>query len=131
MLAIESQLAQPWEEADYRRHTIGRVAVIGEQIVGACVYALRPKKLLLVRLIVHQTVYRQGVGSAMIADLVAKLRHNRRTCIVVDAPDDSLALHLFLKANGFAAVNVLRGDTYRFVRWVVSSWPAPPATLRE
>ena len=51
---------------------------------------------------------RRGVGSQMVAKLIAKLSSQRRTRIVLEVRETNLAAQLFFRENAFRAVSVLR-----------------------
>jgi len=111
-----------------QRNVIGMVVEMGEKIVGFMIYKLHKSKLHILHLAVLPSMRHSGVGSQMITTLVSKLSSHRRTRISITVPETNLAAQLFLRANGFEAVNVLRGYyedrgedaynmVYRFVKY--------------
>jgi ribosomal-protein-alanine N-acetyltransferase len=57
---------------------------------------------------VANSARRQGVGSQMMAKLVAKLSSQRRTRILLEVRETNLPAQLFFRQLGFRAVSVLR-----------------------
>ena len=105
------------------RSKIGMVAESrqsGNPICGFMVYELRKNSLEVLQFGVHRQLLRQRIGSQLISKLVSKLSTHRRSRIGFDVPENDLPMQLFLKANGFEATEVKRGefgncDGYRFV----------------
>ena len=113
-----------WTEDDFLRvlrgrNTIGKVAEVGETIIGFLVYEIKKNGMDILNLAVHPNWRRKGIGSALVNDLKTKIRRRPRMRIVLS--DSNLDGHLFIKAMGFAAVEVLPGyfengeDGYKFV----------------
>lgn len=104
-----------WGEDDFvntlqNRACIGIVAEIGETIVGFAVYELAKDSLIVLRMAVDYHYRRRGIGTEILARLKNKLSAQRRKYLVTLVPDTDTEDHLFLSANGFRAVKVLRSD---------------------
>lgn len=118
----------PWTEEEYieclkQRDCIGMIARVDGSAAGTVVYRLLPKKLHVLSLAVHPDWRRQGVGTAIIDRLVAKISQQRRNEIMMEVRETNLNAQLFLRANGFLAGRVLREfyeqtneDAYQFFR---------------
>lgn len=108
-----------WDEETFIRHlrqrdTIGMVAEWNEQVVGQMIYELHKNRLQIVSFAVDPDYRRKKVGSQMIAKLRSKLSEQRRNRIVLEVPEESLGMQLFLKRCGFRADSV-GNDGYKFV----------------
>ncbi len=126
ILAIETDVfPQPWTEEEFRSHLkqcncIGMVAELDETIVGYMAYYLEQGVLRLLNFAVAREHQRQGIGSAMMGKLKAKLLPGRRTKIVGEVRESNLTMQLFLRSQGFIADGVERNpwgtgeDSYRF-----------------
>jgi ribosomal-protein-alanine N-acetyltransferase len=114
VLAIEHASADfPWCEEEFlrvlrQRNCIGMVAEHGERVVGFMIYELHKAKLHVLNFAVHPEVRRQGVGRQMVAKLVGKLSHQRRTRVVLTVRETNLSAQLFYRVQGFRATDVLR-----------------------
>lgn len=135
VLAIErGSYSDPWDKTEFvnclrQRVVIGKVAVcpMVDRVVGFVIYDLRPKRIHILNLAVAAGLRRQQIGRQIIDDLKSRLGvgASRRNRLVVDVADANLRAHLFYKAMGFRAVEVLRdrfrdsngvySDAYRFV----------------
>lgn len=115
-----------WPEEEFlrclrQRNCIGMVAEHGEKVLGFMIYELHKSKLEVLRMSVVKHARRQGVGGQMVAKLLSKLSSHRRTRIGMQISENDLDAHLFLRAVGFRAINVIRQggdmgeDAYRFV----------------
>lgn len=113
-LAIErGSFEYPWSEEDFvrclrQRNCIGMVAEHDERVVGFMIYELHKTRLHLLNFAVAPDKRRSGVGAQMIAKLVAKLSHQRRSRILLEVRETNLAAQLFFRACGLKAVSVLR-----------------------
>lgn len=90
--------------------------------VAYAVYSPGPRATELLRLAVHPAFRRRGIGMALLKSVAERARKHGRDRVVVTLRDSQLDGHLFLKAAGGRAVNVLRAyhedtgdDGYRFV----------------
>jgi ribosomal-protein-alanine N-acetyltransferase len=77
-------------------------------VVGFMIYELHKAKLHILNFAVHPGCRRGGVGAQMVAKLISKLSSHRRTRITPEVRETNLAAQLFLRAQGFRAVCVLR-----------------------
>lgn len=115
ILAIESAVFHwdAWTEEDFmvclrQRNCIGMVAEIDDRVVGYMIYELHRDWLHLVNFAVDPKLHRQRIGTAMVDRLKSKLNHHQRHTIAMVVSENNLPMHLFLRANGFTATNVLR-----------------------
>ena len=103
----------PWNEDDFirclrQRNCIGMVAELDDQIVGFMIYELHKSRLHILNFAVHSEFRRRGIGYQMVAKLVSKLSHQRRTRVLLEIRETNLDAQLFFRASGFRAVSVLR-----------------------
>jgi ribosomal-protein-alanine N-acetyltransferase len=116
----------PWNEEDFLRAlrcraTIGCVAEHGETVVAFSIYRLQSKFLEIVNLAVHPKWRHMGIGTTMVNKLKSKLSSHRKTRLHIILSETNLDAHLFFKACGFVALEVMRGhfengdDGYKFV----------------
>jgi len=114
VLDIErSSFEFPWAEEDFirclrQRNCIGMVAEHDDRVVGFMIYELHKNRIHVLNFAVAPDAQRCGVGSQMIAKLIAKLSAQRRSRIVLEVRETNLAAQLFFRENGFRAVSVLR-----------------------
>jgi ribosomal-protein-alanine N-acetyltransferase len=106
--------ANGWTEDDFLRcllqcNCIGMVTVQGEEVIGYMIYELERAEIHLLNLAVRPEFRRLGVGSQMVAKLVAKLSGNQRQRVFLDVRESNLEAQLFFRAQGLKAVRVLRG----------------------
>lgn len=102
----------PWTESDFlsclrQRNCIGMVAEADHQILGFMIYELTKRQIWLRHFAVHPGSRRQKVGSRMIQRLVDKLSQQRRCDILIPVDEANLPAQLFLKAQGFRAIQIL------------------------
>jgi ribosomal-protein-alanine N-acetyltransferase len=103
----------PWSEEDFirclrQRNSIGMVAEHNGQVVGFMIYEIHKTRIHLLNLAVNDQYRRRGVGSQMLAKLLAKLSSDRRSRLVLEVRETNLPAQLFFRANGFRAVAVMR-----------------------
>jgi len=103
----------PWSEDDFirclrQRNCIGMVAEHDERVVGFMIYELNKTRIHVLNFAVLRECRRRGVGSQMIAKLIAKLSSQRRTRITLEVRETNLPAQLFFRSSGFRAVSVLR-----------------------
>jgi len=114
VLAIERESFEfPWLEDDFirclrQRNCIGMVAEYEDQVVGFMIYELQKSRIHVLNFAVAAAFRRSGVGSQMIAKLIAKLSSQRRSRVILSVRETNLAAQLFFRENGFRAVSVLR-----------------------
>lgn len=114
VLAIENASFEfPWLEGDFirslrQRNCIGMVAEYEDQVVGSMIYGLHKARIHVLNFAVAPEYRRSGVGSQMLAKLIAKLSSQRRSRILLEVRETNLAAQLFFRENGFRAVSVLR-----------------------
>ena len=73
------------------------------------IYELHRTKLHILNCAVHRDWRRQGVGAQLTENIVRKLSPHRRRHIELNVREGNLAAQLFFAAQGFLAVDVLRG----------------------
>lgn len=122
VLRFESSLDDPWSREDIltllrQRNCIGMVAEQGEKVVGYMLYELHERRIDLLRLVVCPRHRSLGVGRQMLEKIQSKLSTHRRSHIIADVPDGNLPAQKWLRACGWRAICVVRGDPdlYRFV----------------
>jgi len=114
VLDIESEGFEfPWLEEDFirclrQRNCIGMVAEYEDRVVGFMIYELHKNRIHVLNFAVADDYRRRGVGSQMVAKLIAKLSSQRRSRIVLEVRETNLTAQLFFRENGFRAVSVLR-----------------------
>jgi [ribosomal protein S18]-alanine N-acetyltransferase len=115
VLAAEADSFEfPWLEDDFirclrQRNCIGMVAEHEDRVVGFMIYELHKTRIHVLNFAVVKAYRHCGVGSQMIAKLIAKLSVQRRSRIVLEVRETNLDAQLFFRENGFRAVSVLRG----------------------
>ncbi len=114
VLEVEAQSFEfPWLEEDFirclrQRNCIGMVAEHDDRVVGFMIYELHKTRIHVLNFAVADDYHRRGVGSQMVAKLIAKLSTQRRNRIALEVRETNLAAQLFFRENGFRAVSVLR-----------------------
>lgn len=114
VLAIEAGGFEfSWCEDDFirclrQRNCIGMVAEDEDRVAGFMIYELHKSRIHVLNFAVAEDFRRRGVGSQMIAKLIAKLSSQRRSRLVLEVRETNLAAQLFFRENGFRAVSVLR-----------------------
>jgi [ribosomal protein S18]-alanine N-acetyltransferase len=113
VLAIEGESFEfPWFEDDFirclrQRNCIGMVAEYDDRVVGFMIYELQKSRIHVLNFAVAAAFRRLGVGSQMIAKLIAKLSPHHRSRLILAIRETNLAAQLFFRENGFRAVSVL------------------------
>jgi len=103
----------PWLEEDFirclrQRNCIGMVAEYEDRVVGFMIYELHKNRIHVLNFAVAADCRRCGVGTQMVAKLIAKLSSQRRSRILLEVRETNLPAQLFFRDNGFRAVSVLR-----------------------
>ncbi len=132
VLEIEAaSFRHPWSEEQFWqclriRSCVGQVAVAadGVTVLGFVVSDYGTDATQLLDFAVAPEYRRQGVGRAMIERLAAGLSPKKRRRIIANVGERNLAGHLFFRAVGFRAVEILpewfedpHETAYRFERW--------------
>ena len=113
VLQIERESFEfPWVDEDFirclrQRNCIGMVAEHEGRVVGFMIYELHRTRIHVLNFAVGKLYQRLGVGSQMMAKLIAKLSVQRRSRIVLEIRETNLDAQLFFRENGFRAVSVL------------------------
>lgn len=114
VLQIETDSFEfPWTDEDFvrclrQRNCIGMVAEHEDRVVGFMIYELHKTRIHVLNFAVAPGYRRRGVGTQMVAKLVAKLSSQRRNRIVLEVRETNLAAQLFFRENQFRAVSVLK-----------------------
>jgi ribosomal-protein-alanine N-acetyltransferase len=114
VLAIEEESFEfPWLEEDFirclrQRNCIGMVAEYEDRVVGFMIYELHKNRIHVLNFAVGPEYRRRGVGSQMVAKLIAKLSAQRRNRIILEVRETNLPAQLFFRENDFRAISVLR-----------------------
>lgn len=98
------------------RDVIGLVCVNHiEQVLGYAIYTLLDTHIYLNRLVVDPLFQQEKIGTQLMNNLKGRVdnMNNSRTKIRTYVPDHCLTSHLFLKSQGFKAIEV-DGDNYLF-----------------
>ena len=115
VLQIETESFEfPWCEDDFirclqQRNCIGMVAEVNDRVVGFMIYELHRTRLHVLNFAVAASCRRRGIGSQMVAKLISKLSHQRRTRIVLEVRETNFPAQVFFREHGFRAVSILRG----------------------
>lgn len=120
-----------WNEKDFvdalrEFSIIGMVAEHDETIVAFMVYEVFKHRIDILNFAVLPDVWRQGVGTAMVAKLTGKLSDKRWTRLTLAIDEINLAGQLFFASQGFRAVGIDRDpwdagrDAYKMVYRVQS-----------
>ena len=113
VLAIEKlSFEYPMDRQDFlaflrQANGIGMVAEANGSIHGYMLYEMHRDHYSLASLAVHPECRLLGVGSAMIAKLIAKLGA-RRNCIFAEVRETNVPAQLFLRQSKFRAIEVRR-----------------------
>lgn len=114
VLDIEDESFEfPWLEKDFirclrQRNCIRMVAEHEDRVVGFMIYELYKNRIHVLNFAVDSEYRRRGVGSQMVAKLIAKLSSQRRNRILLEVGETNLDAQLFFHEGGFRAVSVLR-----------------------
>jgi ribosomal-protein-alanine N-acetyltransferase len=118
VLKIEKDRSpEPWSEKEFEinikaKNCIGMVAEIQKglkyQVVGFIVWALFGNRIEIINLGVSREFNRQGVGTTLIDKVKKKAIERKKTRIVTHVNERDLDIHLFLHANGFRAMRVIK-----------------------
>jgi len=113
VLQIERESFEyPWIDEDFirclrQRNCIGMVAEHEGRVVGFMIYELHRTRIHVLNFAVARLCHRLGVGSQMVAKLIAKLSAQRRSRIVLEVRETNVDAQLFFRENGFRAVSIL------------------------
>jgi ribosomal-protein-alanine N-acetyltransferase len=94
----------------YKSHLYGGFVITDlKEPVGYVIYRrdTKRKRLLVLSMVIHPDYQRQGLGTALVNKLKTKLRDRFRYIAWV-VRESNLAGHLFLKSQGFQAVEVVK-----------------------
>jgi ribosomal-protein-alanine N-acetyltransferase len=115
VLDIESaSFPHPWDEATFinclrQRNCIGMVVEQKDRVVGYMIYEMHKNRLHVLNLAVSTESRRQGVGTAMVAKLISKLRLGRQS-IFAEVSEWNDAGIFFLRDCGFWCTAVAHGQ---------------------
>jgi [ribosomal protein S18]-alanine N-acetyltransferase len=114
VLEIERESFEfPWIDEDFirclrQRNCIGMVAEHDGRVAGFMIYELHKNRIHVLNFAVALAYRRRGVGSQMVAKLIAKLSSQRRNRVILEVRETNLAAQLFFRENGFRATSILR-----------------------
>ena len=114
VLEIENECFEfAWVEDDFmrclrQRNCIGMVAEYQGRVVGFMIYELLKTKIHLLNVATFSEFRRKGVGTQLVAKLIAKLGNQRRSRITLEVRETNLPAQVFLRSLGFLAVDILR-----------------------
>ena len=114
VLDIEAaSFPHPWDEATFinclrQRNCIGMVVEQKDRVVGYMIYEMHKNRLHVLNLAVSTESRRQGVGTAMVAKLISKLRLGRQS-IFAEVSEWNDAGICFLRDSGFWCTAVAHG----------------------
>jgi len=104
----------PWRE-QYIRETVMRstvtakVAEFGKDVVGWVVFEQLPHGLVQICTVgVHPERRREGIGTFLLFAAIDLLRTKKLSHLMADCRESNTAGHLFLAANEFVAVRIIR-----------------------
>ncbi len=113
VFAIEKTCNDPWSGEDFANFIKGGyrglVAESGNQIVGYMVYGVFNDRFSISNLVVHPRWVGRTVGRQMVEQLIRNLSSTGRRRITALSGEVDLHVHLFLRAMGFNAIQILRG----------------------
>jgi len=113
---------EDFEKLNHQTCCIGRIATIANEVVGFNYQEVLPDQIRILNLGVMPEFRRQGVGSALMRDLLRRLRHQRRDQISTLVWETNLPAQLFLRSLKFRCVDTHRNhmesglDAYEFQR---------------
>jgi ribosomal-protein-alanine N-acetyltransferase len=111
MLAIEDDsFHEPWSEDEFteqlrQKNVIAICAHAGGRIVGYVIYELHSRLLRVINLAVALEFRRNGIGTKLVNHLKEKIGGRNR--ITAEVSERNTASHLFFRAVGFRATQVL------------------------
>lgn len=109
----QASFPHPWDEETFveclrQRNCIGMVAEHKDRVVGYMVYEMHKNRLHVLNLAVSTESRRQGVGTAMVAKLISKLRETRQS-IFAEVSEWNDAGIYFLRDCGFWCTAISHG----------------------
>mgnify|MGYP003151186867 CR=1 FL=1 len=116
VLDIESKsFSDPWDNDAFvshlkQRNCIGMVAdlsIFDSKVVSYMVYMLHKNKITVINFAVHPDHRYQTIGHQMMRKLKSKLNENKRLKLELALPESNLEGQLFLRKEGFLAVNTI------------------------
>jgi len=130
VLEIErGSFVRPWTADEFKKvlahnNCVGIVSETAGRVTGFVIYEIFRSKVQLLNVAVHPRHRRKGYGSAMLAQIVSRLEPGRQESVVGEVRESNLPAQLFLRHNGFRAVEILRDyfkdegeDGYLFELW--------------
>lgn len=114
VIRIEGECFEfPWSDEDFvrclrQRNCIGMVAEHDDRVAGFMIYELHKTRIRVLNFAVAPEYQRRGVGSQMVAKLIAKLSAQQRSRVILEVRETNLGAQIFFRENGFRAVTILR-----------------------
>ena len=114
VLTIENECFEyAWSEEEFveclqQRNCVGMVAESQGRVVGFTIYEVQKTKIYLLNVATLSEFRRQGIGTQLVAKLIAKLKNQRRSRITLEIRETNLPAQVFFRSLGFRAVDILR-----------------------
>jgi ribosomal-protein-alanine N-acetyltransferase len=101
-----------WTKDDFKREikkqsVVCRLAEDAGATRGFVLYELYLHRIHIIRIGVHPKYRKQGIGSALLADVAGRLSEDRNL-LAAEVRESNLPLQLFLSSEGYNAVEVMR-----------------------
>lgn len=113
VMEIENKYKKYAESEEYiinllrQRNIIGMV-VENDEVQAYVIYELYKKHLKIIRFATYDDIKDNDFAVCLLQKLKSKLNNERRTGIIIEAPETNLELQLFLKENKFRAMSILK-----------------------
>lgn len=121
---FEQDTDNPWIDDDIQnalkdKFTLGVIVGSQDEVYGYAIYKIDKddQAIRILRFLISKQQRRKKYGTELWGFIRNKLKSGKYTHLYIDVPEDSLDVHLFLKAMGFKAYNVVRDkfcSTYQF-----------------
>ena len=114
VLTIENECFEyAWSEEEFveclqQRNCVGMVAEFQGRVVGFTIYEVQKTKIYLLNVATLSEFRRKGIGTQLVAKLIAKLKNQRRSRITLEIRETNLPAQVFFRSLGFRAVDILR-----------------------
>ena len=106
--------SRPWSKEEFLgvlrcRNCIGMSAChpTNGEVFGFVIYELFPKRIQILNLAVHPSIWRRGVGRSLVSMVKTKLAPGKRERILTDVTECNVRGQLFWKGVGFQSIATL------------------------